>query len=82
MGIESFLLSSSLLGVLAQPAYRAANRELKDVSELRLLLDMNEAGYQHLLPSVSALPADAVLNVNTACDLCRGASRSCCAVGC
>lgn len=52
--------------LLAQPAYRAANRELTDVSELRLLLEMTEVDYQHLLPYVSALPADATLNVNTA----------------
>jgi general secretion pathway protein K len=52
--------------LLAQPAYRAANRELQDVSELRLLLEMTEADYQRLSPYVSALPADATLNVNTA----------------
>lgn len=52
--------------LLAQPAYRAGNRELKDVSELRLLLEMTEADYQRLSPHVSALPADATLNVNTA----------------
>ena len=52
--------------LLAQPAYRAANRALSDVSELRLLLEMTEADYLRLLPYVSALPADATLNVNTA----------------
>ncbi|HEX5842735.1 MAG TPA: type II secretion system minor pseudopilin GspK [Pseudomonas sp.] len=52
--------------LLAQPPYRAANRELLDVSELRLLLEMSEADYQRLLPYVSVLPADATLNVNTA----------------
>ncbi|WP_137817944.1 type II secretion system minor pseudopilin GspK [Pseudomonas sp. 2FG] len=52
--------------LLAQPAYRAANQLLSDVSELRLLLGMNEADYRRLLPYVSALPADAALNVNTA----------------
>ncbi|WP_439858971.1 type II secretion system minor pseudopilin GspK [Pseudomonas sp. MBLB4136] len=52
--------------LLAQPAYRAANRALSDVSELRLLLEMSEADYQRLLPFVSALPTDATLNVNTA----------------
>lgn len=52
--------------LLAQPAYRAANRGLADVSELRLLLEMSEADYQRLLPFVSALPEDATLNVNTA----------------
>lgn len=52
--------------LLAQPAYRAANRELIDISELRLLLEMTEADYQRLSPYVSALPAAATLNVNTA----------------
>jgi general secretion pathway protein K len=52
--------------LLAQPAYRAANRALVDVSELRLLLEMSETDYQRLLPWVSALPTDAALNVNTA----------------
>jgi general secretion pathway protein K len=52
--------------LLAQPAYRAANRTLVDVSELRLLLEMDEADYRRLLPFITALPADATLNVNTA----------------
>ncbi|MDX1367765.1 type II secretion system minor pseudopilin GspK [Pseudomonas sp.] len=52
--------------LLVQPAYRAANRTLVDVSELRLLLEMSETDYQRLLPWVSALPTDAALNVNTA----------------
>lgn len=52
--------------VLAQPAYRAANRALADVSELRLLLEMSETDYQRLLPFVTSMPADATLNVNTA----------------
>lgn len=52
--------------LLAAPAYRTANREITDVSELRLLLEMDEADYQRLRPFVSALPSDALLNVNTA----------------
>ncbi|WP_372866388.1 type II secretion system minor pseudopilin GspK [Pseudomonas sp.] len=52
--------------LLAEPAYRAANRGLADVSELRLLLEMTEVDYRRLLPWVSALPADATLNVNSA----------------
>ncbi|MEA1604362.1 type II secretion system minor pseudopilin GspK [Pseudomonas spirodelae] len=52
--------------LLAQPAYRAGNRELTDVSELRLLLEMSEADYQRLQPYVSTLPANTPLNVNTA----------------
>lgn len=52
--------------LLLAPPYRTANRRLADVSELRLLLEMTEADYQRLLPFVTALPADATLNVNTA----------------
>ncbi|OEC32992.1 general secretion pathway protein K [Pseudomonas cuatrocienegasensis] len=51
--------------LLAQPAYRAANRLLTDVSELRLL-GMAERDYQRLQPLVSALPVEAPLNINTA----------------
>lgn len=52
--------------LLLQPAYRAGNRLLSDVSELRLLLEMSEEDYQRLLPHVSVLPSTAALNVNTA----------------
>lgn len=52
--------------LLAAPAYRAANRQIADVSELRLLLEMSEAEYRRFQPFVSALPSDALLNVNTA----------------
>ncbi|MBK3750169.1 type II secretion system minor pseudopilin GspK [Stutzerimonas balearica] len=52
--------------LLAEPPYRAANRRLFDLSELRLLLGMREDDYQRLAPYVAALPADAALNVNTA----------------
>lgn len=52
--------------LLLQPAYRAANRRLQDVSELRLLLELSEADYQRLRPYVSALPEQVQLNVNTA----------------
>lgn len=52
--------------LLLQPAYRAANRPLADVSELRLLLEMDADDYQKLLPFVNTLPADTPLNVNTA----------------
>jgi general secretion pathway protein K len=52
--------------LLDPPAYRAANREIADVSELRLILEMTPENYHRLLPYVSALPADATLNVNTA----------------
>lgn len=52
--------------LLAEPAYRAGNRRIEDVSELRLLLGMTDEHYRRLLPHVSALPSDAALNVNTA----------------
>lgn len=52
--------------LLAAPPYRSANREISDVSELRLLLEMDEADYRRLLPFVSALPSGTLLNVNTA----------------
>lgn len=52
--------------LLLQPAYRAANRLLADVSELRLLLGMSEEDYRRLLPHVTALPLDARLNLNSA----------------
>lgn len=52
--------------LLLQPAYRAANRILAEPSELRLLLEMNEAHYRRLLPHVTALPLDARLNLNSA----------------
>lgn len=52
--------------LLLQPPYRTANRPLQDVSELRLLLDLDAAQFQRLQPHVSALPAEAALNVNTA----------------
>jgi general secretion pathway protein K len=52
--------------LLLKPPYRAANRALNDVSEMRLLLEMTEADYRRLAPFVSALPTDAELNVNTA----------------
>lgn len=52
--------------LLATPPYRTANREITDVSELRLLLEMEETDYRRLQPFVSALPSEALLNVNTA----------------
>ncbi|HLD65026.1 MAG TPA: type II secretion system minor pseudopilin GspK [Pseudomonas sp.] len=52
--------------LLAEPAYRAGNRRIEDISELRLLLGMTDEDYRRLLPHVSALPSDAALNVNTA----------------
>jgi general secretion pathway protein K len=54
------------LYLLVQPPYRAANREMGDVSELRLLAGMQVEHYRRLLPFVSALPAEVPLNINTA----------------
>lgn len=52
--------------LLAKPPYRTPNRALGDVSELRLLLEMEDADYRRLLPFVTALPGEVLLNVNTA----------------
>lgn len=52
--------------LLLSPPYRAANHGMSDVSELRLVLGMTELDYRKLLPFVTVLPSDAVLNVNTA----------------
>lgn len=49
-----------------EPPYRSADRQLQDISELRLLLDMTEAEYRRLAPYVSALPSDVPINVNSA----------------
>ena len=47
--------------LLLEPPYRAANRPMQDVSELRLLLELSERDYRRLLPHVSALPAATAL---------------------
>ncbi|MBU3057171.1 type II secretion system minor pseudopilin GspK [Pseudomonas indica] len=52
--------------LLLDPPYRTANRELTDVSELRLLLGMSDLEFRRLAPYVTALPAGTALNVNTA----------------
>lgn len=47
--------------------YRAANRLMQDVSELRLVKGMTEAIYTALLPHITALPSKSLaVNVNTA----------------
>lgn len=46
--------------------YRAANRALTDVSELRLVKGFTPDVVERLRPYVCALPATALLNVNTA----------------
>ena len=63
---EAIRLSSERDYQRRQPAYRPARRALQDVSELRLLAGVDDAVYQRLLPHVSALPATAALNLNTA----------------
>lgn len=49
------------------PAYRAANRAMSSVSELRAVANMTPEIYSALAPWVSALPkSDATLNIHTA----------------
>ncbi|MFN3587073.1 MAG: type II secretion system minor pseudopilin GspK, partial [Moraxellaceae bacterium] len=50
---------------LAVP-YRAANRPLADVSELRLVRGFTADAVERLRPYVAALPANAGININTA----------------
>jgi general secretion pathway protein K len=55
--------------LLRNPAYLAANRPLRSVSELRLIKGADQDVYRTLSPYVSALPADTQptrVNVNTA----------------
>ncbi|MEG1681606.1 MAG: type II secretion system minor pseudopilin GspK, partial [Stenotrophomonas sp.] len=63
---DAIRLSSEREYQRRSPAYRPARRALQDVSELRLLAGVDDAVYQRLLPHVSALPATATLNLNTA----------------
>lgn len=57
---------------LLQPAYRAANRPMADISELRLVKGYDDAVMRALLgggakePFVTALPEQTAINVNTA----------------
>lgn len=55
--------------LLMQPAYRAANRKMQDISELRLLLEMTEIEFRRIQPYVSTLPTFVPINVNTASDV-------------
>lgn len=48
------------------PPYRAANRPLRSISELRLLRGVDEEIYRRLQPYLSALPQATPVNVNTA----------------
>lgn len=48
------------------PAYRAANRPIESVTELRLIEGVTPELYAQLAPLVTALPEFALINVNTA----------------
>ncbi len=52
--------------LLMEPPYRAANRTINDISELRLLQGMTAENYQRLAPYLSALPPGTPINVNSA----------------
>ncbi|MGB5472196.1 MAG: type II secretion system minor pseudopilin GspK [Gammaproteobacteria bacterium] len=52
--------------LLADPPYRAANRRLVSISELRLVLGFTDEVMQVLLPYVTALPDVTTININTA----------------
>lgn len=48
------------------PPYRTANRPIADIAELRLVKGMTDAHFARIAPLITALPAAAKLNVNTA----------------
>ncbi len=52
--------------LLLDPPYRAANAAIRDISELLLVRGVDDPTYQRLRPFVTALPAGATLNVNSA----------------
>ena len=52
--------------LMLDPPYRTGTGRIGDISELRLLLGMNEADYRRLAPFVAALPSQVELNINTA----------------
>jgi general secretion pathway protein K len=52
--------------LLAVPPYRAANRPLVDISELRLVQGYTPEVITALAPHVTALPDDTQININTA----------------
>lgn len=52
--------------LLADPPYRAANRPLTNISELRLVKGFTPAVMALLEPHITALPEETVINVNTA----------------
>lgn len=56
--------------LIAQPAYRTANRPLESVSELLAIRGVSKKLYAQLLPYVTALPqTNTPVNINTAPDL-------------
>ncbi|HFD80151.1 MAG TPA: general secretion pathway protein GspK [Gammaproteobacteria bacterium] len=52
--------------LLLNPPYRAANRPLADITELRLVKGYSAEVLSKLLPYVTALPQPTAINVNTA----------------
>lgn len=52
--------------LLADPPYRAANRPMASISELRLVQGFTDEAMQVLEPHVTALPEPTAINVNTA----------------
>ena len=52
--------------LLLDPPYRAANRRLVDISELRLVQGFTPEVMEILAPHVTALPSATLINVNTA----------------
>lgn len=52
--------------LLMEPPYRAANRTMNDISELRLVQGMTTENYRILAPYLSALPPGTPINVNSA----------------
>ena len=52
--------------LLADPPYRAANRPLTNISELRLVKGFTPEVIARLEPHITALPEETMINVNTA----------------
>ena len=52
-----------------EPAYRAANLYLSDVSEIRAVIGFDSTVYEALKPYVTALPRGSLININTASEL-------------
>lgn len=49
-----------------KPAYRAANRPFKDISELRLVRGVDQKAFDALRPLICTLPGETPININTA----------------